>query len=130
MNRRPWSRLWPVLLVLMSAMPWRVALACAHEAVLLQQRCCCLEMRANCPHVETGRGACCTAVVAAPAQIADADADALPPPESDKSVPPPPAVSAFHAALPRPEPAPVRYTSDSSQLSGSHTYLHTARLRL
>lgn len=126
MNRR----LWVVLLVMASLFPWRVALACSHQAGLVQERCCCLEQMAICPHIKTGVGKCCKTVIAAPAQVADSQADTLPSPDGGKPLAPPP-VSVSFTPLP---PVSVRSIAwlalDRGWLKGNETYLQTARLRL
>jgi hypothetical protein len=120
MNRR----LWVVLLVMASLLPWRVALACAHQAGLVQERCCCLQ------HIKTGVGKCCKTVIAAPAQLADSQADTLPSPDGGKPLAPPPTSVSF-TPLPTASGRSVRWlVPDRSWLIGNETYLQTARLRL
>ena len=69
---------WAVLVIMATLLPWRVALACAHDAESMQQRCCCIDVMAPCPHVSSGVGKCCKQVVALRAQVKDAEADSLP----------------------------------------------------
>lgn len=123
MNRR----LWMMLLVIAGTMPWRVALACAHEAAFIQQRCCCLELRAACSHVESGVAPCCQAVVAAPGQVADAQADTLPSPDSEPLLPSP---SAAFLPESRSLERSAGRISSSRTGPGTQIYLRTARLRL
>lgn len=123
MNRR----LWMMLLVVASTMPWRVALACAHEAAVIQTRCCCHELRAVCPHVESGVAPCCQAVVAAPGQVADAQADTLPSPDSGPLLPSP---SAAFLPESRSLERSAGRVSFYRTGPGTETYLRTARLRL
>ncbi|MDD3762956.1 MAG: hypothetical protein VYC42_16045 [Pseudomonadota bacterium] len=120
--------LWVVLLVITSLLPWRAALACVHEAAMLQERCCCQELRARCPHVETGIGPCCTAVLAAPSQLVDADPETPPTPDSGKVAPPRPAI-VLRPLAPYATRA-LEVWLDPLAVGGGDTYLRTARLRL
>ncbi|HJO34947.1 MAG TPA: hypothetical protein QF361_01860 [Gammaproteobacteria bacterium] len=126
MNRR----LWIVLLVMASFMPWRIALACAHQTGLMQQRCCCVEQHMACPRIKTGVGACCKAVAAAPSQIADSQNDTLPSADGGKPLSPPPSHPKFDPLVFSSGRSPPRTAPDRSWLAGSETYLQTARLRL
>lgn len=126
MNRR----LWVVLLVTASLLPWRVALACAHQAGLVQERCCCLQQMAICPHIKTGVGKCCKTVIAAPAQLADSQAETIPKPDSGKPLAPLP-VSVSFTLLPQASARSIAWVApDCGWLKGSEIYLQTARLRL
>lgn len=126
MNRR----LWVVLLVMASFMPWRVALACVHQAGLVQERCCCREQIAVCPQIKTGVGQCCKTVLAAPSQLADSQADTLPSPDGDKPLAPPPAAIRFTPLPPSSRHDVAWLTPDRGWFAGNETYLQTARLRL
>ena len=126
------SRFWLVLFLAASLLPWRVAFACAHEAQVVHQRCCCKDAVTRCPKIKTGAASCCT-IVAVPAQQL-ADTQVLPSPDGGKDGKSPallPATSgpstswAFAPVLAR----EVRPT-DVPGLQGSDLYLQTARLRL
>lgn len=126
MNRR----LWVVLLIMASLLPWRVALACAHQAGLVQERCCCLQQMGICPHIKTGVGKCCKTVIAAPTQLADSQADTIPAPDGGKPLAPPPTSVSF-TPLPRLPGRSIAWLApDRGWLQGNETYLQTARLRL
>ncbi|MFA5937752.1 MAG: hypothetical protein WC809_00225 [Sinimarinibacterium sp.] len=126
MNRR----LWVVLLVMASLMSWRVALACAHQAGVVQQRCCCLEQRMACPQIKTGVGECCKAVAATPSQMADGQSDALPSSDGGKLLGPPPSPPKFDPQAFPPSRSLAGVVPDRCWQAGSEIWLHTARLRL
>ena len=129
MNRRP-GLLWVVVLVVASLLPWRVALACAHQAGLVQERCCCLQPKAVCPQVKSGVGKCCKTVLAAPSQLADSQADTLPTPDGGKPLAPPPAPIRVTPLRPSSGRSLPSLAPGRDWLQGNETYLHTARLRL
>lgn len=120
---------WAVLVIMATLLPWRVALACAHDAESMQQRCCCIDVMAPCPHVSSGVGKCCKQVVALQAQVKDAEADALPNFSGDK----PPALLPRLSGL-APDwvwhPPPLTVPGTPPRFAGTRTYLVTARLRL
>lgn len=121
---------WAVLVILATLLPWRVALACAHDAESMQQRCCCIDVMAPCPHVSSGVGKCCKQVVALRAQVKDAEADTLPTFSGDKPPAPPPRLSGLApAGVWHPPPLTVPSTPPK-RFAGTRTYLVTARLRL
>lgn len=120
---------WAVLIVMATLLPWRVALACAHDAASMQQRCCCTDAMAPCPQVSSGVGKCCKHVVALQGQVKDAEADALPPFSGDKTPAPPPLSHLAPDWIGHPPPLTALGTSPPG-LAGTRTYLVTARLRL
>ncbi len=120
---------WAVLIVMATLLPWRVALACAHDAASMQQRCCCTDAMAPCPQVSSGVGKCCKQVVALPAQVKDAQTDALPTFSADKTPAPPPLSHLAPDGVWQPPPVTALVTP-ASGFAGTRTYLLTARLRL
>lgn len=128
------KRLTCVLLILATLLPWRVALACAHEPALIQHRCCCQEAHpGHCPQTPDGiQGPCCNLVFSmAPAQVADEDTPA-PPFRPDSKSPPGLAGDAapcLAAAIPG-GIARILQSSRPDWHSGRGIYLETARLRL
>lgn len=126
MNRR----LWVVLLIMASLLPWRVALACAHQAGLIQQRCCCVEQHQACPSIKTGVGKCCKTTLAAPSQLADSRLDAVLLADGGKALAPPPFLPSAAADWISAGDTRVWPVISTTWRIGRDIYLRTARLRL